>query len=151
ELPVHVRVASDGEEESGGDSIMSFLASDARGAEACLIYDGMLVKEGLPAFNVGTRGMVYCHVRVRTGDGDLHSGQYGGAALNAVHALSTMLAAVMPRDGRLPEELRAGVVLPDDQELAGWKELPPGGGELAARGAAPADGRAAEEFYLRTL
>jgi acetylornithine deacetylase/succinyl-diaminopimelate desuccinylase-like protein len=151
ELPVHVRVVCDGEEESGGNSIGDFLVADERGADACLIYDGGLVKAGLPAFNVATRGTVYFHMQVRTGEGDLHSGLYGGAALNALHALTRMLAAVLPRDGRLAEELRAGVIPPGEQELAGWTELPTGADELAARGAHPADPRAAEEFYLRTL
>jgi len=151
ELPVHVRVACDGEEESGGHSIEKFLAADERGADACLIYDGMLVEAGLPAFNVATRGILYFHVDVRTGDTDLHSGLYGGAALNAMHALMRCLRAVLPRDGRVPEELRAGVVPPGDEEVAGWSALPPGAGELAARGAQPADARAAEEFYLRTF
>jgi acetylornithine deacetylase/succinyl-diaminopimelate desuccinylase-like protein len=150
-LPVHVRVVCDGEEESGGDSIGTFLAADERGADACLIYDGMMVKPGLPAFNVATRGMVFFHLRVRTGESDLHSGMYGGAALNALHALTRMVTSVLPREGRLPEELRAGVVQPEEEELAGWAELPPGLDELAARGAQPADSRAAEEFYVRTL
>jgi acetylornithine deacetylase/succinyl-diaminopimelate desuccinylase-like protein len=151
DLPVHVRIACDGEEESGGHSIGDFLTADGRGADACLIYDGMLIEAGLPAFNVATRGMVYFHLRVRTGESDLHSGLYGGAALNAMHALVACLGAVLPRDGRLPEPLRAGIVPPSDDELSGWSVLPPGGGELAARGAQPADERAAEEFYLRTF
>jgi acetylornithine deacetylase/succinyl-diaminopimelate desuccinylase-like protein len=151
ELPVHARFVCEGEEESSGDAVDHFIAADERGADACLIYDGMLVKPGLPAFNVATRGMVYAHIRVRTGESDLHSGLYGGAALNALHALTRTLAPVLPRDGRLPEELHAGVVPPDDKELAGWAELPAGAEELAARGARPADSRAAEEFYVRTL
>jgi acetylornithine deacetylase/succinyl-diaminopimelate desuccinylase-like protein len=151
ELPVHVRVACDGEEESGGHSIADFLSADERGAAACLIYDGMQVAEGRPAFNVGTRGMAYFHVRVRTGDSDLHSGLYGGAALNATHALMACLSAVLPREGRLPEPLRAGMVAPSEAELEGWRELPTGLDELAARGAHPADARAADEFYVRTF
>jgi acetylornithine deacetylase/succinyl-diaminopimelate desuccinylase-like protein len=151
ELPVHVRVACDGEEEVGGHSIGDFLAADERGADACLIYDGMLVKAGLPAFNVAMRGLLYFQVRARTGESDLHSGLYGGAALNAVHALMAALGAVLPRDGRLPEPLRAGIVPPTGEEISGWAALPPGAGELADREAQPADPRAAEEFYLRTF
>ena len=30
------------------------------------------------------------------------------------------LSGVMPRDGRLPESLRSGVVAPTEQELADW-------------------------------
>jgi acetylornithine deacetylase/succinyl-diaminopimelate desuccinylase-like protein len=95
--------------------------------------------------------MLYFHIRIRTGERDLHSGLYGGAALNAMHALDAALSAVLPRNGRLPEPLRAGITPPSSQELAGWSELPPGAGELAARGAQPADAAAAEEFYLRTF
>jgi acetylornithine deacetylase/succinyl-diaminopimelate desuccinylase-like protein len=151
ELPVNVRIACDGEEEVGGHSIEDFLAADERGAAACLIYDGMMVEASLPAFNIATRGLLYFHIRARTGESDLHSGMYGGAALNALHALITTLSAVLPKGGRLPEPLRAGIVPPTEEELAGWVALPSGSRELAQRGAQPADERATEEFYLRTF
>ena len=47
----------------------------------------VMTTRGVPEFNVATRGMAYFHVTLRTGDRDLHSGMYGGAALNATHAL----------------------------------------------------------------
>jgi acetylornithine deacetylase/succinyl-diaminopimelate desuccinylase-like protein len=150
-LPVNVRIACDGEEEVGGHSIEDFLVADERGADACLIYDTMARGPGLPSFNLATRGLVYFHVRVRTGRGDLHSGIYGGAALNAVNTLAAMLASVLPRDGRLPEPLRAGVAAPTAEELAGWSQLPSGDGELERAGGTPADARAAEQFYVRTF
>jgi acetylornithine deacetylase/succinyl-diaminopimelate desuccinylase-like protein len=149
-LPVNVRFACDGEEEVGGHSIVDFLAADERGAAACLIYDSMVVAPRRPAFNIATRGLVYFHVRVRTGEGDLHSGLYGGAAMNAVNVLAGMLAAVLPRDGRLAEPLRAGLVPPTPEELESWAALPPGDRELESAGGRPADERAAGEFYLRT-
>jgi acetylornithine deacetylase/succinyl-diaminopimelate desuccinylase-like protein len=151
ELPVRVRVACDGEEETGGRSIVDLITAGEVPADACLIYDSTLIEPGLAAFNVATRGFVYFHVRVRTGQTDLHSGMYGGAALNALHALQRVLAAVLPREGRVPEPLRVGVVPPTDAELADWAALPHGDEELAQRGANPADPRAAEEFHLRTF
>jgi acetylornithine deacetylase/succinyl-diaminopimelate desuccinylase-like protein len=75
---------------------------------------------------------------------------YGGAALNAVHALAQALTAVMPVDGRLPEALRAGIAPPTAEELESWAALPTGAHELESQGARPSDPRAAEEFYLRT-
>jgi acetylornithine deacetylase/succinyl-diaminopimelate desuccinylase-like protein len=60
------------------------------------------------------------------------------------------LAAVLPRAGRLPEPLRAGVVPPSAREIAGWDALPAGSAELAAAGSRPADPAAADEFYVRT-
>jgi acetylornithine deacetylase/succinyl-diaminopimelate desuccinylase-like protein len=149
-LRVNLRFACDGEEETGGHSIVDFLAQDDRGADACVIFDSDMIAPGRPAFNVATRGLCYFHVRVRTGERDLHSGMYGGAALNALHALGQALSAVQPRDGRAPEPLRAGLVPPSDEELSGWASLPRGSHELSSQGARESDPRAAEEFYVRT-
>jgi acetylornithine deacetylase/succinyl-diaminopimelate desuccinylase-like protein len=149
-LPVNVRVACDGEEETGGHSIVDFLGEDERGADAAVIFDSLMLRRDLPAFNIATRGLAYFHVRVRSGARDLHSGLYGGAALNATHALTRILSAVLPADGRVPERLRAGVVAPTAEELEDWSRLRPGGEELADQGARPADERAADEFYVRT-
>jgi acetylornithine deacetylase/succinyl-diaminopimelate desuccinylase-like protein len=150
-LPVNVRVACDGEEEIGGHTIVDFLAADDGPADACVIFDAGFLRPGLPAFCLATRGLVALEIAVTTGERDLHSGIYGGAALNAIHVLVDALAALFPRDGRLPEPLREGIVPPTEEELAGWRALPPGGAELAGQGARPLDARAAEEFYLRTL
>jgi acetylornithine deacetylase/succinyl-diaminopimelate desuccinylase-like protein len=151
ELPVNVRFACDGEEETGGHSILDYLREDERGADAAVIFDSGMIDRGKPAFNIATRGLVYFHVTLRTGERDLHSGMFGGAALNAAHALVTMLGAVVATDGRLAEPLRQGIQPPSAQELAGWRSLPSGEHELAAQGAHPADARAAEEFYARTF
>ncbi|HUA48441.1 MAG TPA: M20/M25/M40 family metallo-hydrolase [Solirubrobacteraceae bacterium] len=150
QLPVNVRFACDGEEETGGESIVEFLGADERGAQAAIIFDSGMIGPGRPAFNVATRGLTYFHLTVRTGARDLHSGIYGGAALNADHALIQTLAAVLPADGRLAEPLRKGIVAPSREELDSWRELPAGTDELAGQGANPMDPRAAEEFYVRT-
>jgi acetylornithine deacetylase/succinyl-diaminopimelate desuccinylase-like protein len=149
-LPVNVRFACDGEEETGGHSIVEFLAADERDANAAIIFDSGMIGVGRPAFNVATRGLTYFHLTMRTGARDLHSGMYGGAALNAAHALIQTLNAVVATDGRLAEPLRAGIVAPTKEELDSWRELPAGADELADQGARPTDARAAEEFYLRT-
>jgi acetylornithine deacetylase/succinyl-diaminopimelate desuccinylase-like protein len=150
DLPVNVRFTCDGEEEVGGHSIVDFLAADERGADAAIVFDSDMLEPGRPAFNVAMRGLCYFHVTVRTGRQDLHSGVYGGAALNAMHALMQALGGVTHRDGRAPEPLRAGIAPLGEEETSGWAELPPGAGELSGLGATPADERAAEEFYLRT-
>jgi acetylornithine deacetylase/succinyl-diaminopimelate desuccinylase-like protein len=150
-LPVTVRVVCDGEEETGGDAIIRFLDSDDGPADACVILDGWMKRRNRPELVVATRGLVALDLDVRTGERDLHSGHYGGTALNAIHALTQALGALYPRHGRLPEPLRAGVTPPDDEELAGWSELPPGAEELERVGAVPLDPRAAEEFYVRAF
>jgi acetylornithine deacetylase/succinyl-diaminopimelate desuccinylase-like protein len=151
ELPVNVRFTCDGEEETGGHSILEFLEEDRRGADAAVIFDSAMIARDLPAFNIATRGLVYFHINLRTGERDLHSGVYGGAALNAAHALIQTLGAVIAANGRLAEPLRHGLAAPTAEELAGWRNLPMGSHELAAQGARPKDTSAAEEFYVRTF
>jgi len=150
ELPVNVRFACDAEEETGGHQIVDFLAADERGADAALIFDSGMTRRGVPEFAVATRGLVYFHLTVRTGGRDLHSGLFGGAALNALHALNETLAAVRAENGRLPEPLRQGIAEPTDEERAAWAELVSGAEMLAEAGARPTDPGAADEFYLRT-
>ena len=150
ELPVNLRFACDGEEEIGGHSIVDWIAADERGADAAIVFDSGMVERGVPGFNIAVRGLCYFHVKVRTGTRDLHSGMYGGASLNAMHALMQTLSAVLPRDGRLPGALRAGIVAPADAELEGWRALPSGPAEITAAGSRPADSAAGDEFYLRT-
>jgi acetylornithine deacetylase/succinyl-diaminopimelate desuccinylase-like protein len=151
ELPVTVRFVIDAEEEVGGHSASDWVTEDARSTDAALVLDGTYVTETLPSFCTALRGICYFHVSARTGERDLHSGMFGGAALNAVEALMSTLAAVLPGpDGRLPEPLRAGIIPPTDEEVAGWSALPTGSEELAAAGARPADATAADDFVLRT-
>jgi acetylornithine deacetylase/succinyl-diaminopimelate desuccinylase-like protein len=149
-LPVNIRIAFDGEEESGGTAIGEFVAADDGPADACLILDGGMTERDKPELTVATRGLIGFDVRVRTGPSDQHSGVYGNAGLNAIHALIECLSAVLPREGRLPEPLRAGIAAPTAEELAAWQQLKPGVKILADAGLAPYDERAAEEFYPRT-
>jgi acetylornithine deacetylase/succinyl-diaminopimelate desuccinylase-like protein len=151
ELPVNVRFVCDGEEETGGEEVVYYIEDEERGADAAVIFDGAMLRPGAPIFYTATRGLQYLHLRIRTGERDLHSGVFGGAALNAMHALIATLEAVLPGDDGLPPEpLRAGVAPPSQEELAAWRELDPGAQVLAESGARPADPRAAEELYLRT-
>jgi acetylornithine deacetylase/succinyl-diaminopimelate desuccinylase-like protein len=150
ELPVNLRFTFDSEEEVGGQSVVEWVAADERGADAAIVFDGDTFERGVPTFYTALRGLCYFHVNVRTGERDLHSGLFGGAALNAMHALTQTLSGVLPRDGRLPEPLRAGIAPPSPEELESWRSLTPGSEVLASVGAEPADAKAAEDFYVRT-
>jgi acetylornithine deacetylase/succinyl-diaminopimelate desuccinylase-like protein len=149
-LPVNIRVACDGEEEIGGHSIVDFLEDDDRGADACIIFDGGMTRPEQPEFGLATRGLVGYHVTVRTGERDMHSGYYGGAALNAIHVLTRGLAALIARDGLLAEELRVGRTPLSELELASLEHLPAGAEILREAGATPLDPQAEAEFYNRT-
>lgn len=150
ELGVHVRVLIEGAEETGSDDVGEWVRQDARGADAVIVFDSGMVDAETPALTLATRGMVFAHIEIRTGEQTAHSGMYGGAALNAFHALHAALGAVLPRNGRLPEPLREGVEPPSPAEIASWASLPPGAEELAGAGVRPADPGAATEFYIRT-
>jgi acetylornithine deacetylase/succinyl-diaminopimelate desuccinylase-like protein len=151
ELPVSVRFAIDAEEEVGGHSVCDWVAGDDGPAVAAIVLDGGYATETLPSFCTALRGICYFHVTARTGERDLHSGVYGGAALNALESLVRALPAVLPGpDGRLPEPLRAGIIPPTEDEVGGWSVLPSGAEELAAHGARPLDPAAAADFFVRT-
>src|ERR1700751_4609478 len=150
-LPVNLRIAFDGEEEIGGHTISDFVAQDDRGADAAVIFDGGMLRGDVPTIELATRGLVVFEVKVRTGARDLHSGMYGGVALNAIHVLIRCLDAVLAASGgRLPPPLRQGTQPPTrDEPGTGWK-LPPGDEALSEQGAQPLDANAADEFYVRT-
>ena len=150
ELPVNVRVVVEGEEEAGSETITEWIRADERGADAAIVFDSGMVDEQTPAITVGLRGMVMGQIEVRTGIRDLHSGIYGGSVLNALHVLHHMLARVVPGpDGRLREELRAGILPPAEAERISWERLPPGEQVLSEVGGRPAYPGAAAEYYLR--
>jgi len=150
ELPVNVRVAVEGEEEAGGESISAWLKDDARGADAAIVYDSGMVGPDRPAITVGLRGVHLVTFEVRAAQRDLHSGMYGGSAMNALHALHRGLAAVIPGpDGRVRDELRVGIAPPTEEERASWADLPSGEDALAAAGARPAYVGAGAEYVER--
>ena len=150
ELPVHVRVAIEGEEEAGGESIAAWLAADERGADAAIVYDSGMLGAELPAITIGLRGVVLTTFEVRAATRDLHSGMFGGSALNSLHALHRALAQVLPdEDGNLREELRVGIAPVADAERASWQGLPSGDEALAAAGARPAYPGAGAQYNER--
>ena len=103
-----------------------------------------------PEFALATRGLVGFHATVRTGERDMHSGYYGGAALNAIHALTQALTRLYARDGLLPDQLRVGRTPLTDVEVQSLKKLPGGAEVLLDAGATPLDPEAEHDFYDRT-
>jgi acetylornithine deacetylase/succinyl-diaminopimelate desuccinylase-like protein len=151
-LPVNLRFAFDGEEEIGGTTIVDWIERDTVGADAGIIFDGGMLRVDVPMFSLATRGLIAFDVKVKTGERDLHSGMYGGAALNAIHVLMRCLSAVTAgENGLLPEPLRQGIVAPTAEELANWEALPSGEEELELAGARPLDPDAAAQFNFRTV
>ena len=150
ELRVHVRCLIEGEEEVGGTSALDWLAADQRGADCAIVFDSDMNDEKTPALTLAVRGMVGLSVEVRTAARDLHSGMYGGAALNAAHVLHQMLAEVLPGpDGSLRPELRAGIIPPTTEELESWASFAPGTQVIEEAGGRPISEDAALHYYER--
>jgi len=150
ELPVGVRVCVEGEEEAGSGAVARWVREDERGADCAIVFDSAMADAGTPAITAGLRGMVMTQVAVRTGRRDLHSGLYGGSVLNALHVLQAMLAPLLPGpDGRLREELRAGIAPPAPAELESWERLTPGEEVIAGVGGRPLHPGAGSEYYAR--
>ena len=135
---------------SAATSIVDWVLRDERGADVCVIFDGGMERRDVPQFCTGTRGLVAFDLYGADGQRDLHSGMYGNAALNAIHALMQTLGGILPRDGRLPEPLRQGIIPATPEEQESWTEIPSGEEMLGEAGAQPYDERAADEFWLRT-
>jgi acetylornithine deacetylase/succinyl-diaminopimelate desuccinylase-like protein len=149
-LPVNIRVLVEGEEEVNGDAVAQWVRADERPPDAAIVYDSGIPDADTPAITVGLRGVVMLHLEVRTAARNLHSGMYGGSVLNALHVMHAILAEVLPGpDGRLREELRAGILEPSPAELESWARLPPGSRMLAEVGAHPVHPGAGEEYYRR--
>ena len=151
QLPVNVRFLVEGEEEVGSDAVIRHLRDQPPDVDCAIVFDSLMADERTPAINTGARGLVQGPVEVRTGARDLHSGLYGGAALNATHVLMQILREVLPdSDGRVRNELRAGTAAPGDAERGSWARLPSGAEMLGEAGATEVTPGAAAEFWERT-
>jgi acetylornithine deacetylase/succinyl-diaminopimelate desuccinylase-like protein len=151
ELPVNVRILVEGEEEIGSRSVLTWLAQDDEPADCAIVFDALMVDEHTPALSIAGRGLIAAGVTVRAAERDLHSGLYGGVALNAAHVLMEVLSAVTPdAEGRVRPELRAGVAPIVAAERESWGRLPAGEAVLSAGGGRPVVPGAAAELYART-
>jgi len=149
-LPVNVRMLIEGEEEIGGTSALDWLAKDERGADCAIVFDSDMLDESTPAITLAVRGIVSFAVDVVCAQRDLHSGMYGGVALNAVHVLQKMLDEVLPGpDGSVRDELRAGIIPPTTEELDSWARFAPGASVVAGGGGRPISDDVAAIFYQR--
>jgi len=102
-LPVNLRFLFEGEEESGSSHLDAWLAAHRSdlAADVAIISDTDFFEGNRPAICLGVRGLLYVQVDVVGPDRDLHSGAYGGAVENPIHALAVILASLKSRDGRI--------------------------------------------------
>jgi acetylornithine deacetylase/succinyl-diaminopimelate desuccinylase-like protein len=126
-LPVNVKFLIEGEEESGGQHIDRFVTENtqALSADAAVLCDTAMFAPEIPSLTIGLRGIVYGEIVVQGAAHDLHSGDYGGAAPNAVEAVAQIISSLKSRDGKiLIPGLYDRVLPPSAAEIAAWKRLP---------------------------
>ena len=126
-LPVNVKFLLEGEEETGGEHIETYVKSKPPRlkADAVLVCDTEFFAPELPSICVGLRGMVYYELHVQGANHDLHSGIYGGAAPNPMMAVAEILTALKDRNGHiLVPGFYDRVVPPAAKEREAWARLP---------------------------
>lgn len=126
-LPVNVKMIVEGEEEIGSENLPEFVRrhADLLRGDVIIVSDTPQFAPGVPAITYGLRGLCYIEVRVRGAKVDLHSGGYGGAVPNPIHALARMVAALHDEENRVTVPGFYNDVLPiQDWERTAWANLP---------------------------
>jgi acetylornithine deacetylase/succinyl-diaminopimelate desuccinylase-like protein len=125
-LPVNVKWAIEGEEESGGKALPNYLREHRAemAGDAVFVADNHFPAPGRPAILSGLRGLLYLELEARGAAVDLHSGTYGGAAPNPFNALAWVIAGLKDSAGRVTiPGFYDRVVDAEPEEVASWKRL----------------------------
>lgn len=127
QLPVNVKFFLEGQEEIGSPQLPALVAANG-GLLACdlaVSADGGQFSEDRPALLVALKGGCGVEIDVRGANSDLHSGLYGGAVQNPIHALVQVLASMRGRDGAILVEGFYDDVIPlSDDDRARIAEVP---------------------------
>lgn len=93
-LPCKITFLFEGEEESGSPSLVPFLKENAEelSCDIALICDTGLFESAVPAITTMLRGLLAEDFTITGPSRDLHSGMYGGIAMNPIRVLSGILA-----------------------------------------------------------
>ncbi len=102
-LPVRVTALIEGEEEVGSPNLDRFLAehADELRGDVTIISDTGMWDIDTPALTTRLRGMAYMQVVIHAANRDLHSGIFGGSALNPINLLARILGELHDADGRV--------------------------------------------------
>jgi acetylornithine deacetylase/succinyl-diaminopimelate desuccinylase-like protein len=124
--PCPVTVLVEGEEEIGSPSLDAFLAANRAelAADVAVISDTGMWDIETPAVTTRLRGLVYVQIDLKAASRDLHSGMYGGSALNPNNLLVRVLAELKDGQGRVQVPgFYDGIVEPSAEQRAAWAAL----------------------------
>jgi acetylornithine deacetylase/succinyl-diaminopimelate desuccinylase-like protein len=126
DIPANVTVLIEGEEEIGSPNLEPFLAANASelAADLALISDTGMWDIDTPGITTRLRGMTYVQLTLKAANRDLHSGLYGGSALNPINALARLLGDLQDANGRIQLPGFYDKVKPvSNAQLAQWGTL----------------------------
>jgi len=125
-LPANITIFFEGEEESGSPSLVPFMKENAAEltADIALICDTGLYGESTPAIITQLRGLLGEEITITGPDKDLHSGMYGGLAMNPARVMAKIIASLHDETGRITvPDFYDGVPELSNELAASWDDL----------------------------
>jgi acetylornithine deacetylase/succinyl-diaminopimelate desuccinylase-like protein len=100
---VTVKLLVEGEEESGSPHFADLLRerADRLACDVVVVSDTGMAAPDVPSAVVAMRGLADAEITLRGPAVDLHSGSFGGAVPNPLHAMASLLAALHDEQGRV--------------------------------------------------
>ncbi|UZD92082.1 M20/M25/M40 family metallo-hydrolase [Cognatishimia activa] len=125
-LPCKITFFFEGEEESGSPSLVPFMKDNAEElkSDIALICDTGLFQSKTPAIITSLRGLLGEELTIKAANKDLHSGMFGGVAMNPIRVLTKIIAGLHDETGRVtvPDFYDGVPEMPADL-AAQWKAL----------------------------
>ena len=101
--PVTLKLIVEGAEESGSKHFADLLRRERErlACDVIVVSDTTMWAADVPSMCTGMRGVVDAEIGVYGPERDLHSGSFGGAVPNPLHALADLLASLHDAGGRI--------------------------------------------------